>query len=302
MGTLEEEGKKRRKEEEENGRRGEEEIRQGDVTEEPLSTLNPDVYPQRRTQPSARKWRGFVLALVVVGLLVGLPPLLTWQRTGEQRAKSLSNMRRLADAWQLYAQDWDGAPVPTVEQRTEAKNTAATWLTWNRRLGAYGGTAAVLDNPANPAGERSHALQDPERKFAVTTSYALNTRFWDTFAPGPFPVDNLELPAQTALFVEAGPMSADPLRSPKTEAESRSLARLEYSDVADRVEGLYPYPATHSGKLAVVAADGHAVSLSVEHYAPASGPHNARYGRIGGDIYNWNGGHTNGDVDHPPVE
>ncbi len=145
-------------------------------------------------------------------------------------------------------------------------------------------------------------MRDPARSFVVSTSYALNARFWNTFAPGPFPVDNLELPAQTALFVEAGPMSAQALRAPRSNAESHDWARLEYGDTADVVEGLWPYPSTHGGKMAVVAADGHAVSLTVEHYAPTSGPHNALYGRIGGDIYNWNGGHANGDVDHPPVE
>ena len=291
MGTLEEDKEKRRQGEEEKqgtGNRG-----QGTEANSP-STIN--------YQLSTRKPRVLIFSLLIVGLIVGLPPLLTWQRTGEQRARSLSNMRRLADAWQLYAQDWDGAPVPTVERRVEEEGGKTYWLTWNKRLGAYGATTAILDNPANPAGEQRHALHDPMRGFDVETSYALNTRFWDTFAPGPFPVDNLELSAQTALFVEAGPMSADRLRAPQSEAESRSLARLEYGDVADRVGELWPYPSTHGGKLAVVAADGHAVSLSVEHYAPASGPHNPRYGRIGGEIYNWNGGHANGDTDHPPME
>lgn len=260
--------------------------------------------------PRAKKQllAGFII-IVVLGALCG-PPLLATQKIGEQRVRSLSNMRHLADSWQLYAQDWDSLPVPSVEHRHDG-----TWLTWPRRLNAYGALPSVLSNPANSVFDSSNStapgpyppnpandFHDPKHGFVVATSYALNHRFWNTFARGPFSPDNLELPAQTALFVEAGPMSLSPLHPPLNTAESKGLALLEYGDTLDRVGALIPYPSTHDGRLAVVAADGHAMALHVEHYTHKEGPHNSLYGRIGGDIYNWNGGHPNGEVDRPPRE
>jgi hypothetical protein len=248
-------------------------------------------------KPTARKRSLSLAASLLIAAVAGAFPLYRWQQTGEQRAHSLSNLRRLADAWQLYAQDWDACPALPVERRPDG-----SWLTWTRRLNPYGATPSILDNPANPVSSLPAAPRDTRRGFPVETSYALNTRFWNTFASGPFPADNLELPAQTALFVEAGPLSASALRSPKRPDESKGLALLEYGDTSDRIAGLFPYPSTHEDKLAVVAADGHATTLHVEHYTQKDGPHNSLYGRIGGSIYNWNGGHPNGAVDAPPQE
>lgn len=250
----------------------------------------------------------FVLVLGSILVVVATPLLYQWQQVGEQKARSLSNLRRLSDSWQLYAQDWDGYPVPPVERRPDGN-----WLTWQQRLGGYGVSEYLFENPSNQTGTRRHdrylpnhlptdGLHDPKRGFAVETSYALNSRFWNTFAPGPFPAENLELPAQTVLFIEAGPMSPDPLRAPHDRKESGDLALIEYGDTLDRLSGRYCYPSTHDGKMALVAADGHAPSLRVEHYLPSDGPHHPLYGRIGADIYNWNGGHPNGELDQPPHE
>ena len=52
----------------------------------------------------------------------------------------------------------------------------------------------------------------------------------------------------------------------------------------------------------VVAVDGHAVMVEVKHYGPEDSPHDPLYGRIGNSIYNWNGGHPNGETDTPPRE
>ena len=250
-----------------------------------------------KTERTGKKRRLALTSVLLVLIAACSFPLFQWQQTGEHRARSLSNLRRLADAWQLYAQDWDACPAPTAEHRPDGR-----WLTWPRRLNPYGATPAILDNPANPVSDLPATPHDPQRGFPVETAYALNTRFWNTFAPGPFPADNLELPAQTALFVEAGPLSPSALRPPHNANESKGFALLEYGDTSDRAADLFPYPSTHEGKLAVVAADGHAAALLVEHYGQKNGPHNPLYGRIGGTIYNWNGGHPNGAVDTPAQE
>lgn len=250
--------------------------------------------------------------LIVLGVLI-TPPLVQWQQVGLQKTRSLSNLRRLADAWQMYVEDWDGYPVKPLEQRPDGHR-----YTWCQGLGGYGISEYLMENPANPTGfKRSDRYaspaaslgqhgqspkRDPEFGFMVETSYALNHRFWDTFGRGPFPVENLELAEQTVLFVEAGPMSPDPLRAPRNRSESGDFASIVYGDIMDRKEGRFAYPSSHDGKLAVVAADGHAPAFRVEHYLPSDGPHDPLYGRIGGDIYNWNGGHPNGELDRPAHE
>ena len=224
------------------------------------------------------------------------PPLWRWYRAGENRAVSLSNLHRLASAALLYGQDWDEClPRPTEHMQD------GSWHTWVDPLKPYGVARERLSNPANPVPGHGSILYHPTDGYAVPTSYALNRRYWGTFAAGPFPMDNLELQAQTVLFVEAGPLSTQ-TRGALQPTNGAAIALLEYGDTLDRVNSLIPYPSTHDGSMAVVAADGHTVVLRVEHYTSADGVHDPLYGRIGADIYNWNGGRPNGEVDRPPRE
>src|SRR5579862_1397044 len=139
-------------------------------------------------------------ATVLIGVFI-VPSLLTWRNGNERRALSLSNIRRLALAVQLYAQDFDDHLMPP-EQRLPN----GICLNWNAHAAAYGAVERILDNPANPLASAAGRVIDPQSGCSVDTGYALNHRFYGTFSPGPFLLDNLELPAQTALIVEAGPM------------------------------------------------------------------------------------------------
>ncbi|HLV80015.1 MAG TPA: hypothetical protein VKT32_07010, partial [Chthonomonadaceae bacterium] len=228
------------------------------------------------------------LVLIVILIGAGLPPLLSWQRAGAQRARSLSNLRRLANSLLLYAQDYDGRAMPPA-----APLAGGAWRLWPEALQGYLTTPESLNNPANPVPEDGPPLRDPLHRYAVRTSYALNRRIWGVFSTGPFPLDNLELPSQTALFVEAGPMGRDPRRP----GERSAQAVLVYGDTTDRFSSFYAYPSLHDGRIALVAVDGHAITVTVAHYGPADGPHDPLYGRIGGTIYDWNGGHPNGETD-----
>ena len=210
---------------------------------------------------------------------------------GEQRALSLSNIRRIGTGALLYAQDWDGRLMPVAERLPSGGRQ-----TWPETLRPYVGGDATFENPCNPT---TAATRHPTEGYPIHSSYALNRRFWDVFAPGPFPLDNLELSEQTAMFLEAGPFWGSPTRKLRPPASAPAL--LEYGDTADRWQSLVPYPSTHDGRIAVVAADGHGVIVSVEHYDFKS-RHDTLYGRIGGNIYNWNGGHPNGETDRPPRE
>jgi hypothetical protein len=231
------------------------------------------------------------------GLLLGivawiaLPPLLQWRQMGEQRALSLSNIRRIGTGALLYAQDWDGRLMPVAERLP-----GGAWQTWPETLRPYVGGDSTFENPANPT---TAATRHPTAGYPVHSSYALNRRFWNVFSPGPFPLENLELSEQTAMFVEAGPFWIRPTR--RQRGDSATFALLDYTDTTDRRQGLVPYPASHDGRMAVVAADGHGAMVTVEHY-DAKSRHDPLYGRIGGNLYNWNGGHPNGETDRPPRE
>lgn len=238
------------------------------------------------------------LILLLGALLVGLFPLYAWQRGELEQARSLSNLRRLADSLQLYAQDYDGCLMAPVQFYPSAPP-----LTWPTRLQGYlSSLPGLLENPANPTTAAPSSLMDPLHRYHISTSYALNRRFYGVFSKGPYSLDNLELPEQTVLLVEAGPMWSHTGRGRDRTPTPHPIARLDYGDTTDRVQGLVCYPSTHFGKMAVVAADGHAKSVRIAHYGPADGPHDPLYGRIGDDIYNWNGGHPNGFVDTPPHE
>lgn len=230
---------------------------------------------------------------VVLATAIGLPPLLLWQRQSEERAISLSNLRRLSLSLLLYSQDWDGRLMPPTTHAAYG-----SLVTWPTTLAPYVAPESVFDNPANPLPKAASALRDPADGYPIRSGYALNRRFWNTFSPGPFAVEDLEIPTRTAMLVEAGPMWRDPLQR-----DDRShYGVIHYGDMLDRSAGYCPYPSSHEQRAAVSAADGHAVTLHVEHYSPASGPHDRLYGRIGANIYNWNGGHPNGQTDRPARE
>ncbi len=258
----------------------------GALTPEPPTELSQRV---AATRPHWPVWAGMAL-LVCIFAGIGLPPLLEWRQMGERRALSLSNIRRIGTGALLYAQDWDGRLMPVAEPLN------GRWQTWPETLRPYVGGESTFENPSNPTNSATH---DPTSGYPVRASYAFNRRFWSAFSPGPFPLDNLELSEQTAMFVEAGPFWISPTHKPS--ANSSALALLDYGDTTDRWQGLVPYPSTHDGRIAVVAADGHGAIVTVEHYDGKT-RHDPLYGRLGGNLYNWNGGHPNGATDRAPRE
>lgn len=236
-----------------------------------------------------------IVALLLIGGLASIAPLTAWQNREQRDAVSINNLRRLGQGLLLYAQDWDERPMPPVLKVETANKTE--WQTWPQTLLPYLPDKATLDNPSNPL---SKTTTDPAGAYPITSAYALNSRFYDTFGAGTYPLDDLELPNRTALFIEAGPLQKDPV-NPALSANP-ATARLDYGDISDTANGAFCYPATHSGKIAIVAADGHAETVPVAHYRASDGPHDKTYGRIGGAIYNWNGGFATGETDKPPRE
>jgi hypothetical protein len=239
-----------------------------------------------------------IAALLLAGVAgLALPPLVGWQKMGQERALSLSNIRRLGTAFLIYSQDWDGRPMPLTETWPNGEVRG-----WPQALRPYVSPVTVFSNPSNPVTPFHSMLHSADDGHAIDSSYAFNRRFWNTFAPGPFPIENLEMPEQTALFVEAGPLRSNPRHPLPRDAHSPDIALDLYGDTTDRINGLSPYPSTHGEQMAVVAADGHGLMIKVEHYSAADGNHDPLYGRLGGSIYNWNGGHSNGETDRPARE
>jgi prepilin-type processing-associated H-X9-DG protein len=232
----------------------------------------------------ARRWTvraGLALAAVIITAAV---PALRWQSAQSAKTRCQTNQRRLSTALLLYAQDHDGRLPPTDYRLPNGK-----WRNWLTILLPYIGQDNIAVCPANPAG----GARDPFFGYPYPYSYALNSRFFDWFHPGSFPIENLEIPAQTALLVEGGSYRADgPFGAP-----AYPWATSRYWDMA-----WWPnvYPSPHNRRMNVAAADGHVVSVKVAHYRPDG--HDPLYGRLGGSIYNWNGGHPNGDTGGPPHE
>lgn len=237
---------------------------------------------------------GICAAILLIG---GLPPLFTWQIQMQQRALSLTNMRRVATGVQMYAQDWDQRIMPPSQPLPDG-----TIWAWPHLARPYVTPDSAFSNPSNPTVPFKSKLRHPTENRSVDTSYALNQRFWNTFSPGPFPYENLELREQTVLLMESGHMAAAP-RSPSLPAANTPGPALDtYGDTLDRLAGLSPYPSTHDGMMDVIAADGHGIAVKILYYDPKDGPHDSMYGRVGENIYNWNGGHPNGQTDTPPKE
>jgi prepilin-type processing-associated H-X9-DG protein len=222
-----------------------------------------------------------LIALLAVLVAAGIPAL-SWQRRQSQKTRCLSNQRRLATALLLYAQDHDGRLPPVDYQTVDGK-----WRHWVDIIAPYIMREDIAECPANPA----DGATEPTKAYPYPYGYALNTRFLGVFGPGAFPIENLELPAATVLLVEGGPfVSAGQAAS--------TTSRHALSGYWDYASNPASYAKPHGGRMNVAAADGHVVTLIMPK--SRAGAHDPLYGHLAGSIYNWNGGHPNGDTAGPP--
>lgn len=237
---------------------------------------------EARSVASRRRGALAIAATFLFLLAVGVPAL-RWQQEESSRTRCQSNMRRLGTALLLYAQDHDGR-LPPPDFRT----AGGEWRTWVGSINYLVSPDQITVCPESPS---SGALQ-PIEGFPYPHSYALNERFFGVFSSGPFPIENLELPAQTVLLAESGGFHGI--------GPSGSNGFWSMNVYTDTAKWPAAFPARHGERMNVAAADGHVVSLKVAHYRPEG--HDSFYGRLGGSIYNWNGGHPNGDTGGPPRE
>jgi len=228
-----------------------------------------------------------VVALLIIGAILAYP-LIQYGTGRSNETRCQTNLRWLATSVWLYAQDYDGALPPPEEKLADS-----TWRTWVDLTESYriepSDQRSVVECPGNLVG----TARNPRHGYPYRSSYALNRRFHKHFSPQPFPIFNLEIPERTALIVEAGRFRASSPLGPPAKAEAESA----YWDT-----GTTPlaYPSPHFGRMNLAAADGHAKTVEVRYYTLVG--HDPVYGRIGGHIYNWNGGHRNGKTELAPME
>jgi prepilin-type processing-associated H-X9-DG protein len=232
----------------------------------------------------ARRILAVFVVFAVIGAATGGVFAMRWQDLQWRKTACLSNMRRLGTALLLYSQDHDGR-LPPPEYRT----ADGEWKPWTTTLRPYYDELRVLTCPAN----RAIGATNPYNGYDYPFGYALNRRFWGVFSAGPFPIENLEIAPQTVLLVEGGRCRRDGPLGVRT----YPWALPWYEDTAWWPE-IYPSP--HNGRMNVSAADGHVDTVVVAHYKPEG--HDQMYGRIGHEIFNWNGGHPNGDTGGPARE
>ena len=199
------------------------------------------------------------------------------------RTACLSGERSLSTGLLLYTQDHDGR-LPPPDYQADGR-----WRSWLDISAPYLTSERIAVCPAN----RADGAVKAHHGYKYPYTYALNERFFGVFSPGPFPLENLEIAPQTAMLVEGGAFRGS--RAPATRDGLWSL-----STYADTAEWPWAYRSPHDGRMNVAAADGHVVTVKVAHYTPAG--HDRLYGRLGGVVYNWNGGHPNGDTGGPPRE
>lgn len=224
------------------------------------------------------------LVSIVLALGVGVFAAMSFRSEMATRSQCLGNERRLGVALMLYAEDYEEClPPPSIKTENGGR---AFWISLVRDYLDGGNVFNCPDNTAKGDVDRRYGLPYP-------CSYAINGRFNSFFTKGPFPLTQLDIPYQTALLVEAG---GERRAGPFSSAASNRAACV-YWDTAG-FGNLYPSP--HAGRMCVLAADGHAAAVKVEHYDRID--HNPVYGCLGDEIYNWNGGFPNGRTDLPPAE
>lgn len=231
-----------------------------------------------------RSLRIALVAVVLIAAVAGGVPALLYQQREAAKTLCLSNERRLATALLLYAQDHDERMPPPDYRLPDG-----VWRNWLGIIQPYVSNEDIAVCPANPTA----GAFEPRHGYRYPYGYALNERFFGVFGPGPFPIDNLEMSAQTVLLAEGGAWQGS---APPARTDGRWAVSI-YTDAS-----IWPqaYHSPHSGRMNVAAADGHVTTLKLAHYAPAG--HDTLYGRLGGSVYNWNGGHPNGDTGGAPRE
>ena len=253
-----------------------------------------DATPEIKRTPGWKLTAIWIFLAIVVCLI---PPIANWQIVNQQKMLSSTNIRKVGNALLIYSQDWDYRLPPPAE-----RIPSGVWVNWAQRIRPYLTSESVFSNPANPIEPFNSKVTHPTEPRSIDSSYALNQRFWNSFSPGPFPTENLELPGETALLVEAGVMNQNQSRPLFHFGSPTGKALDIYGDTTDRIEDLIPYPAVHEDQTVVIALDGHSVASKPAHSDLKSGPHDPMYGRIVNGIFNWNGGHANGETDRPVRE
>lgn len=154
----------------------------------------------RRTSVSRR---GFTLIelLVVIAIIAILAailfPVFARAREAARGAACRSNLKQLASAHQMYAQDYDGIML-SCRMNYAGTNSplrpGAQWYEWPDMLHAYVKNAGVYICP-------SDATVRPTSAYGTSGGYALNWVYASNFG-SPHPMDSVTYPAEAILFTD----------------------------------------------------------------------------------------------------
>jgi prepilin-type N-terminal cleavage/methylation domain-containing protein/prepilin-type processing-associated H-X9-DG protein len=214
--------------------------------------------------PSRGLRAGFTLIelLVVIAIIAILAsilfPVFSRARAKARAAKCLNNMKQLALAIHMYADDFDEVLPPWGWDTGGEYDTV---LTWDQRIFSYTRNSDLLYCPDNQWGPHG-AISKPYRSYAITA--------WTQTVTTPYSLGDFYAPSRTALLVEKGAYKPG----------MRSDAKAENVYQAGRQQGYPGYPSCamfissafskgyrHNDGLNFAFVDGH-----VKFYSKGAGP------------------------------
>src|SRR2546430_1583372 len=143
-----------------------------------------DEAPSSNQRRSLGRFTVVIALLAVTAIVMPVAVLALKTRLIEdRRTLCQTNLRRLSTALLLYAQDHDSALPPPEYQAANGR-----WRHWMDIADPYLGGQNLTACTAN----RADGAISASHRYPYPISYALNERFFGVFAPGPFPVENIE--------------------------------------------------------------------------------------------------------------
>jgi prepilin-type N-terminal cleavage/methylation domain-containing protein len=185
------------------------------------------------------KVRGFTLIelMIVIAIIVllaaTLVPVYETATKSAERASCMCNLKALAQAALLYADDNDGRLVPA-----RAASSTRTDLCWDVLLYPYLGTPLIFRCPSDPCPNTASGLTCYPHSYGINYDVTLV----GGYTGNSMPVSMIEQPAQTILFFDvrgaARVAGVSPEISGLSRVEARHAGGANFAFVAGNVRWL----------------------------------------------------------------
>ena len=213
-----------------------------------------------------------LVVITIISVLIGIAvPTMSSMQTAGRKVQSLSNMRQLGTAFQLYCGQNDGA-LPGEGESSPTWGTlagtanATAWFNVLPATGGFPAASSYASQPANfynkanllyvpAANYPSTKVSGPGPLFAVAYCSKLASSGTDATS---LRLQNFQQPSHTVIFQESG------VTGEKLTVASQSAYNGQSKSFASRSICRY------SGKTVIVFADGHAEALQAADIIDAS--------------------------------